>query len=291
MARTRALRVPVLFAVLSLLAAADRAQAESAADLSIAKTDNQDFYIPSQAITYTITVGNTDPVANATGATVTDNFPAALTGVSWTCAATAGSTCTAAGAGNISDTVDILASGTLTYTVTTTVSADATGALVNTATVALTDDPNPANDSATDTDPAAADLNLEYFTVNPCRVMDTRGGAPIGGPALQGGVNRTVVIPPNCGVPAGAIALSLNIVVVSPNSNGNIRIFPGGAAVPTVSSLNFGAGQTRANNAIVGLGPTGSLTIRLSQGTADFVIDVNGYFDLATGFMAGPFSK
>jgi uncharacterized repeat protein (TIGR01451 family) len=283
MARTRVLRFPVLLAVLGLLAAANRAQAEGAPDLSIAKTDNQDFYIASQAITYTVAVTNTDAVANATGATVTDSFPAALTGVSWTCAATAGSTCTAAGAGNIGDTVDVLAGGTLTYTVTATVSAGATGTLVNTATVALAGDPNPANDSAADTDLAAADLNLDYFTVTPCRVMDTRGGAPIGGPALQGGVVRTVVIPPTCAVPATAVALSVNIVAVSPSSTGNIRIFPGGGTVPPVSSLNFTAGQTRANNAIVGLSPTGSLSIQLSQGTADFVIDVNGYFRLVVG--------
>ena len=47
-----------------------------------------------------------------------------------------GSNCTAGGSGNVVDTVDIGAGGTLTYTVTTRVRPDATGTLMNSATVA-----------------------------------------------------------------------------------------------------------------------------------------------------------
>jgi uncharacterized repeat protein (TIGR01451 family) len=134
------------------------------ADLAITKTDGVVTAVPGQGITYTITVTNNGP-SNVTGATVADTFPGTLSGITWTCAASAGSICTASGSDNISDTVNILSGGTLTYTVTVTVSASATGSLSNTATVSVpsaASDPTPANNSATDTDTLtpSADLSI-----------------------------------------------------------------------------------------------------------------------------------
>lgn len=48
--------------------------------------------LPEDEITYTIEATNNGTIA-AVGATVTDNLPAALTGVSWTCSGTGGGTC------------------------------------------------------------------------------------------------------------------------------------------------------------------------------------------------------
>ena len=84
-------------------------------------------------MTYTITASNAGP-SNATGATVADTFPASLT-CTWTCVGAGGGTCTAAGAGNINDSVNLPAGGSVTYTASCTISAAATGSLVNTATV------------------------------------------------------------------------------------------------------------------------------------------------------------
>jgi uncharacterized repeat protein (TIGR01451 family) len=124
------------------------------ADLSITKTDGATEAVPGNGITYTIVATNNGP-SNVTGATVSDTLPASLTSVTWTCTASAGSSCTGSGSGNISDTVNLLSGGTATYTVSATVSASATGSLSNTATVAVpsgTTDPTPGNNSATDTD-------------------------------------------------------------------------------------------------------------------------------------------
>ena len=126
---------------------------EALADLGVTKTDGQTTAVPGQPLTYTITVSNAGPTS-VVGAAVADTVPAVLAGVTWTCSASAGSTCTASGSGNINDTVALLAGGTATYTLTGTVDPAATGTLVNTATVTAPAgvDPNPANNTATDID-------------------------------------------------------------------------------------------------------------------------------------------
>jgi uncharacterized repeat protein (TIGR01451 family) len=124
------------------------------ADLNITVTDGVASVVPGGSVTYTIVASNAGP-SNAPGSTVADIFPASLTGVTWTCVGAGGGTCTAAGAGNINDTVNLPAGANVTYTVSATVSAAATGSLSNTATVtpaAGITDPVPGNNSATDTD-------------------------------------------------------------------------------------------------------------------------------------------
>jgi uncharacterized repeat protein (TIGR01451 family)/fimbrial isopeptide formation D2 family protein len=135
------------------------------ADLSITKTDGVATAVPGSSVTYTITASNAgpDPV---TGATVADTFPAILT-CTWTCVGAGGGTCTAAGSGNINDTVNLPAGGSVTYTATCTINASATGTLVNTATVSSgVTDPNPANNSATDTDTLTPQADLSITKTN-----------------------------------------------------------------------------------------------------------------------------
>jgi len=75
--------------------------------------------------------------------------------------------------------------------------------------------------------------------------------------------------------------VAVNLTVTQPSAQGNLRLYPAGQTVPSTSSLNYMPGQTRANNAIVGLSPSGALTVRCSQasGTAHVVLDVTGYFE------------
>jgi len=125
-------------------------------------------------------------------------------------------------------------------------------------------------------------VGLSYFTLAPCRVVDTRGGAPIGGPALQGQETRSFALTGNCGIPATAKAVSINIAVTGATAPGNVRLFPAGQAVPTVSAINYAAGQTRANNAVIKLNVSGALAAFVGQAagtTIHVIIDVNGYFE------------
>ena len=120
-----------------------------------------------------------------------------------------------------------------------------------------------------------------FFTVPPCRVVDTRNASgPSGGPALVASQTRSFAISGTCGVPATAVAVSVNLTVIS-SAGGFVSLFPGNALPLGTSTLNFGAGQTRANNAVLMLATDGTGTVGVlnSSSTAtQFVIDVNGYF-------------
>jgi uncharacterized repeat protein (TIGR01451 family) len=252
----------------------------TSSDLSITKSDGIDVYGPGQHVTYSIVAANSGPTA-APGSPVADTFPPSLTGVTWTCNASAGSSCAAAsGSGSIATTVSLAAGGTATFTAQATVSPSATGAIVNTATIDRGDgreDPIPGNNSATDDDRPLG----SYFTLTPCRLVDTRNPpGPNGGPALSAGESRTIVVSGLCGIPLNATAVVVNTTVVSPTAAGNLRIFPTGTPVPQVSALNYAAGQVRGNNGIFGLTAGGVFDIRCTQssGTADVIVDVLGYF-------------
>jgi uncharacterized repeat protein (TIGR01451 family) len=123
------------------------------ADLAITKTDGVVTAVPGGSVAYTITASNAGP-SNAPGATVADTFPASLS-CTWTCVGAGGGTCTASGAGNINDTVNLPNGASTTYTASCAISAAATGTLANTATITAPNsviDPTPGNNSATDTD-------------------------------------------------------------------------------------------------------------------------------------------
>jgi hypothetical protein len=123
-----------------------------------------------------------------------------------------------------------------------------------------------------------------YYTLVPCRLADTRDPAgPYGGPALQAGGTRDFVMAGRCGIPAYAIAIAVNVTVTQPTALGHVIIYPQGVAQPATSTINYGAGQTRANNAIVQVGASRSISATCGQGsgTTHFIIDVVGYFVLA----------
>lgn len=118
---------------------------------------------------------------------------------------------------------------------------------------------------------------LNFFSVTPCRVVDTRSaGAP-----LAAGVERTFPFTgAPCGVPATAVAVSVNVAVTQPTAAGNVRLYPAGSAVPISSAINYAAGQTRTNNTVVGLGVAGALAAQcLPAGSTHLIVDVNGYFE------------
>jgi Leucine-rich repeat (LRR) protein len=117
-----------------------------------------------------------------------------------------------------------------------------------------------------------------FYTVTPCRAYDSRDGGAAG--ALAARADVAILVAGYCGIPETAAAVSVNVTVVSPTAGGNLRLYPSGTSRPGTSSLNYAAGQTRANNAVVSLGADGALVAYVGQpsGTTHVVVDVNGYF-------------
>ena len=122
---------------------------------------------------------------------------------------------------------------------------------------------------------------VRYYTLAPCRIVDTRNSTgPWGGPALQAQVSRSFTAAGRCGVPGTARALSVNLTAVLPSANGHLRAHPDGTSTPPTSVLSFSAGRTRANSALVTLSPSGAIRVfnGMPSGTVHFLLDVNGYF-------------
>jgi hypothetical protein len=120
-----------------------------------------------------------------------------------------------------------------------------------------------------------------FFTMTPCRVVDTRlAPGPLGGPSLSCGFDREFTVAGGCSLPASNVkAISVNVTVTGTTGAGNLRLFAAGAPAPAASALNWSAGQTRGNNAIVPLSALGRLAARCApSGTTHLIIDVNGYF-------------
>ncbi|HTO87591.1 MAG TPA: PQQ-dependent sugar dehydrogenase [Thermoanaerobaculia bacterium] len=184
---------------------------------------------------------------------------------------------------------------TLTGTPTNTATANATRTPTSTPTSTPTRTPTatatstPLPPTATETPTATQTptvtpppVALAFSTVAPCRAVDTRRapGAWGGPPLSAGGPDRSFVLAGQCGVPVGAKSVAINLTVTMPSSAGDLRLYPGGGAVPPTSAINYGAGQTRANNAVVSLGAAGDFKVHCDQssGTVHVIVDVSGYF-------------
>ena len=84
-----------------------------------------------------------------------------------------------------------------------------------------------------------------YYTVPPCRLVDTRGASgDWGGPALNADYDRSFIATGQCGIPPSAQAISLNVTVTEATAPGDLRVFAAGAA-PFASSINYGRGDSR----------------------------------------------
>lgn len=122
---------------------------------------------------------------------------------------------------------------------------------------------------------------LQFFTIAPCRVLDTRTAAgPFGGPALAAGEIRAFPVVNNCSIPSGARAVVANLTVTNAGADGSLLAYASGDPPPTTSALSFKAGATRANNGIIRLGADGSVAIQcVSAQSADVILDVTGFFN------------
>jgi uncharacterized repeat protein (TIGR01451 family) len=252
--------------------ATDTDTAAPVANLSITKTDGSATYVPGGPISYTIVASNAGP-SDVIGATVSDTLPAAITGATWACVATGvGATCPASGVGNINAIVNLPAGGSALFTVTASVSASATGNLVNSAAIVPpsgTTDPDPGDNSATDTDTPApvADIvvvktgttsvgyggALSYTVVVSNNGLSNANGTTFSD-AVPAGVSA---ITASCGTPiGGAVCGTVNVTGNTVTST--ITTLPAGASVTFTINGTAPSSGTSISNTASAMPPVGT---------------------------------
>lgn len=122
-------------------------------------------------------------------------------------------------------------------------------------------------------------------TAAPTRVLDTRGvdGAPTQGlpsPLATGTAYPVTVTGGRTGVPGTATAVLVSVTAIGTQApgSGNLRLYPHGQGLPTVSAVNYlGIGTTVANFAIVTVGSGGQIDLYTAGSPVDAAVDVLGY--------------
>jgi hypothetical protein len=125
----------------------------------------------------------------------------------------------------------------------------------------------------------------QFVPLVPARITDTRAasGKTNAGKTLAAGTTLNVQATGADGVPgSGVSAVVLNVTAVDQSTNGFFTVFPQGSALPLASNLNWTPGDTVPNRVVVPVGPTGQVSIYNGLGSADAVVDVNGYITDST---------
>ncbi len=115
----------------------------------------------------------------------------------------------------------------------------------------------------------------DYYSLPPARILDTRNDSPLGAaPATR---NAQVI--GVGGVPgAGVSAIVANVTVTNPTASSFLTLWPAGQPQPTVSNLNYVAGQTVPNLVTVKVGASGQISMLNLAGSVNVIIDVVGYY-------------
>jgi hypothetical protein len=124
-----------------------------------------------------------------------------------------------------------------------------------------------------------------YFPIAPARAADSRINSGLNGPISSREPVTLQISGRRTPVPADAQAITGNVAIISEQYPGHVSIVPS-AVIAGTSTLNVPPNDIRANGFVVALN---SGTIGLSfvaAGTANFVVDVTGYF--AGGSFAAP---
>ncbi len=285
----------------------DATTVNPAADVSIVKTHNGTFIV-GQNGTYTLAVANAGP-SSSEALTVTDTLPAALTfvsgsGTGWTCSAS-GQTVTCTNA------TGLASGGNSSITLTVLVGPGAAGGVTNTAQVSSAVlDPNPANNSSTDSTAApSADVSIvkthtSAFIVGAGATYNL--AVANAGPSASGALTVTDTLPAGLtfasGSGTGWTCTASGQAVTCTNATGlagsgtsaiTLTVLVGTAAQPSVTNTAAVQSATfdpnSANNSssdTVAVTTSADVSVVKSH-TGTFTVGTNGVFTLAVA-NAGP---
>ena len=124
-----------------------------------------------------------------------------------------------------------------------------------------------------------------FTGVSPARLADTRAGAATvdgletGTGAIAANGPRDVTVLGRGGVPAtGVGSVVVNLTVTGGSANSFLTGYPAGAARPNTSNVNFAAGQTVPNLAVLKVGVGGKISLANAAGSVHAIVDVMGWF-------------
>lgn len=245
--------------------ASDTLTVETDAELAIGITGPALIH-PGEVLNLTVTATNSGPL-DVMGGTVNVTLPAGLNGITWTCTSSAGSACTAAGGGSITDTVDLLVGGTVTYNIMATVDAMFLGDLVTVADVSSTyPDPIPGNnnDSLTTTSVSPSDVSGTMTVAPIADVLIVMEGDDLVYQVVLTNASAyaqfddptsdefTDILPPGVSLQSANLVSGGGLLNVDPGMNTvlwNGAIPPGGSVIIDIfASVNMGTGGTVINN-------------------------------------------
>ena len=212
-------------------------------------------------VTYSLKVTNNGAylIALADAPVVTDTLPAALTGVSWTCAASSGASCTASGSGNLNTAgLTLPSNASVTYTITGTLDPVTVcgGVLTNSANADFGSASTFLDPDATNNTPSVSSaiscavtlaVNTGTLTFGPTTVgtpaasqtivVTGTNGVQISNIATTGDYSQTN----DCGVALSGTSCSI-VVTFTPGSEGTrqgtLVITSSSAASPTTVALS-----------------------------------------------------
>ncbi len=134
---------------------------------------------------------------------------------------------------------------------------------------------------------APGDTDSTFVPVTPCRLFDTRPGesptsgkkSPLGAGEANAFTQQVTGVVGNCIVPNTAVAVAMNVTIVNPTAQSNLRVYPAGVPAPLVSNLNWKAGDSATPNKVdVKLSANGRVTLQNLNGTVNVIGDVVGYY-------------
>ncbi|MBF4594710.1 hypothetical protein ITJ58_13185 [Curtobacterium flaccumfaciens] len=121
-----------------------------------------------------------------------------------------------------------------------------------------------------------------FVAMSPARVLNSQDGTGAAAGQIPAGSQRTIQATGSNGIPKGAAAVAVNIIVINREAKaGYVRPTPtGGVRSTGVLNYNSTAGLTTAMNAQVALSDDGKFSLSTAEGGGkiDLVVDIQGYF-------------
>lgn len=130
-----------------------------------------------------------------------------------------------------------------------------------------------------------------FAATAPARLLETRTGDGLStvdgqfngiGVRTAGSVTE-LAVGGRAGVPVGARTAVLSVTATGSSGAGFVTLFPCGGAVPTAATVNYGAGTTITNSAVVQTTADGKVCI-FTMTDVDLVVDVHGFHPAVAPF-------